>query len=114
MPMSIPAMNFDRSGGGETAFVSICRSVTQRVDSLHLQKCLDTPPQLVEIVERGLGEFARLEFGIGHRPLHVTIQTMPAVANCHLSRPGVIMDVPDVAIVEHTVNVDRPHSQHAR
>ena len=33
----------------------------------------DTPPQLVEILKLRLGEFAQVEFGIGHRPLRVAI-----------------------------------------
>ena len=58
---------------GEMAFASRCRPVAQRLDSLHLQKCLDTPPQLVEILELRLGEFAQVEFGIGHWPLRIAI-----------------------------------------
>src|SRR3954451_8663884 len=91
MPMSSLTMTLDRSRRGETASASGCRPVAQRIDSLHLQKRLDAPPQLAEIFEPGLGEFAQLEFGIAHRLLCVTVRAVPVVVNCYRPHAGVVM-----------------------
>ena len=71
----------------------------------------EMPPQFVEVSKTRIGELAKGELGIGHRPLVVGALGPSLVIDCDRPLRYVVMSVPDLTITDFVINVRGLHMQ---